>query len=71
VTVSYFEWAQNKNCETWDLETVDSKLRGIIRRAAFGVLGEMGRRGLDSRSAAMALALGRLERVYFERGIFP
>jgi hypothetical protein len=38
---------------------------------AFGVLGEMGRRGLDSRTAAMALALGRLERVYFERGIFP
>jgi len=71
VTVSYFEWVQNKNSETWDLETVDRKLRTIMRRASFAVLAEMERQKVDARTAAMALALGRLERVYFERGIFP
>jgi glutamate dehydrogenase (NAD(P)+) len=71
VTVSYFEWVQNKNSANWDLETVDSKLRKLMRRATFDVIDEMKARNCDSRTAAMTLALGRLERVYKERGIFP
>jgi glutamate dehydrogenase (NAD(P)+) len=71
VTVSYFEWVQNKNSEVWDLETVDAKLRRIMRRATFEVIREMEQRRCDARSAALIVALGRLERIYNERGIFP
>ncbi len=73
VTVSYFEWVQNKNSEIWDLEQVDGKLRRIMRRATADVVDEIERRGEDfsPRMAAYTLALGRLERVYMERGIFP
>lgn len=71
VTVSYFEWIQNKNSEVWDLEQVDDKLRRLMRRATFAVLDEAEARGCGLRTAALALALGRLERVYKERGIFP
>jgi glutamate dehydrogenase (NAD(P)+) len=71
VTVSYFEWIQNKNSEVWDLEQVDARLRRIMRRATFGVIDEMEARGCDARTAALTLALGRLDKVYNERGIFP
>ena len=55
----------------WDLEQVDGKLRRMMRRATFGVIDEMESRGCSARTAALTLALGRLERVYNERGIFP
>ncbi len=71
VTVSYFEWVQNKNSATWDLEKVDGKLRGLMRQATFNVIDEMKARDCDPRTAALTLALGRLEMVYKERGIFP
>jgi glutamate dehydrogenase (NAD(P)+) len=71
VTVSYFEWTQNKNSEVWDLDQVDSGLRRIMRRATFGVIDEMTARRCDARTAALTLALGRLDKVYNERGIFP
>jgi glutamate dehydrogenase (NAD(P)+) len=71
VTVSYFEWIQNKNSEVWELEEVDARLRQLMRRATFSVLDEAKARECDLRTAAMTLALGRLERVYKERGIFP
>jgi glutamate dehydrogenase (NAD(P)+) len=71
VTVSYFEWVQNKNSEIWDLEQVDTELYRKMRHATVAVLGEMKERGCNARTAAMSLALSRLERVYQERGIFP
>jgi glutamate dehydrogenase (NAD(P)+) len=71
VTVSYFEWIQNKNSEVWDLEQVDARLRVLMRRATLSVIDEATGRNCDLRTAALTLALGRLERVYKERGIFP
>jgi glutamate dehydrogenase (NAD(P)+) len=71
VTVSYFEWIQNKNSEVWELGEVDDRLRTLMRRATFAVLDEAEARGCDLRTAALTLALGRLEKVYKERGIFP
>jgi glutamate dehydrogenase (NAD(P)+) len=71
VTVSYFEWVQNKNSEIWELEQVDSELYRKMRHATIAVLAEMKERGCNARTAAMTLALGRLERIYQERGIFP
>jgi glutamate dehydrogenase (NAD(P)+) len=71
VTVSYFEWVQNKNSATWDLETVDEELKRMMTRASLAVIEEMKSRKCDPRTAAMALALERVQEAYKERGIFP
>jgi len=71
VTVSYFEWVQNKNSEVWDLERVDADLRKIMFRATNRVIEESASLNCEPRRAAMVIALARLDRVYKERGIFP
>ncbi|MCX5800034.1 MAG: Glu/Leu/Phe/Val dehydrogenase [Candidatus Eisenbacteria bacterium] len=71
VIVSYFEWLQNKRSESWDLEEVDSKLRKIIVGAYSRVHEVAKQPRIDWRTAAYIVALGRLEKVYKERGIFP
>jgi len=71
VVVSYFEWLQNKRSEMWDLEEVDAKLVKQILGAYRRVRDAVRKYGTDWRTAAYVVALGRLERVYKERGIFP
>ena len=71
VTVSYFEWVQNKNSEVWELERVDDELERLMKRATTSVIEEMETRKCDPRTAALTLALSRIEKVYVERGIFP
>jgi glutamate dehydrogenase (NAD(P)+) len=71
VTVSYFEWVQNKKSERWELEEVDRKLEGYIRRA-YRTTEELQKTlKTDMRTAAYAVALQRMQRAYRERGIFP
>lgn len=71
VIVSYFEWLQNKRREFWDLDEVDGKLRKKIVGAFLRVRDRARVLDTDWRTAAYVLALGRLERVYKDRGIFP
>jgi glutamate dehydrogenase (NAD(P)+) len=71
VIVSYYEWLQNKRSEFWDLEEVDSKLHKQITGAYGRVRNAVRRYNTDWRTAAYIVALGRLETVYKERGIFP
>jgi glutamate dehydrogenase (NAD(P)+) len=71
VTVSYFEWVQNKNSEIWDIEQVDGELERKMRKATNAVIDETERLSCDPRTAALGLGLQRLSRVYQERGIFP
>jgi glutamate dehydrogenase (NAD(P)+) len=71
VTVSYFEWVQNKISEVWDLEKVDRELKKMMTRATESVLEEMKTRKVDARTAALALALSRIEAAFKERDIFP
>jgi glutamate dehydrogenase (NAD(P)+) len=71
VIVSYYEWLQNKRSEFWDLEEVDSKLHKQITGAYCRVRDAVRRFDTDWRTAAYIVALGRLETVYKERGIFP
>ena len=60
VTVSYFEWTQNKQGFYWSLEEVHDRLRTIIARE-FGAIYELAeRRGIDMRTAAYAHALNRI-----------
>lgn len=71
VTVSYYEWAQNKRSESWTEEEVDEKLERAMK-LAFKEVSDMARQKKCSmRVAAYALALSRIQAVYKERDIFP
>ncbi len=71
VIVSYFEWLQNKRSEFWDLDQVDAKLHKIMIDAYERVHEAANRFNVGWRTAAYIVALGRLEKVYTGRGIFP
>ncbi len=71
VTVSYYEWVQNKRSESWTLEEVDAKLEGAMKRSYGEVVAFARDRDVDLRLAAYGLALDRLQTVYRERDIFP
>lgn len=71
VTVSYFEWKQNRQAETWDAEFVDLQLQGQMIRAAKRVIAAAERFRCDLRLAAYCAALEHLGSVYSLRGIFP
>jgi glutamate dehydrogenase (NAD(P)+) len=71
VTVSYYEWVQNKRSESWSEEEVDAKLERAMTRAYKEVSDFARQKKIDMRVAAYALALARIESVYKEREIFP
>jgi len=71
VTVSYFEWLQNKRSERWELEEVEEKLERRMKRTYQQVRELAEEKKLDFRTAAYGIALNRIETAYSERGIFP
>jgi glutamate dehydrogenase (NAD(P)+) len=71
VTVSYYEWVQNKRSESWSEEEVDERLEKAMTRAYREVSDVARAKNIDMRIAAYALALQRIEVVYKERDIFP
>mgnify|MGYP001205270880 CR=1 FL=1 len=71
VTVSYFEWLQNKTFQSWDLEKVDQTLNKHMVRAAQRVRVARKKYNVDLRTAAYIAALERLAKAYEVRGIFP
>jgi len=71
VTVSYFEWKQNRQSETWDEELVDERLRKIMTRSARRVLETAQRLDCNMRMASYASAIEHIDKVYEMRGVFP
>ena len=71
VTVSYYEWVQNRNSEHWDVEKVDAGLMHVMRRGYQRTMFFAEKHGIDMRTAAYGLALESLATAYAERGIFP
>lgn len=71
VTVSYFEWKQNRDSEQWEEEEVDAQLRELITEAADRVDRFAKEQNCSLRRAAFAVALKHLEEIYRLRGIFP
>ncbi len=61
VTVSYFEWVQNRQGLAWSLGEVRERLREVMRRATEEVLDHAAEEDVDLRTAAYVLALRRLE----------
>ncbi|MEW6470297.1 MAG: Glu/Leu/Phe/Val dehydrogenase [Bacteroidota bacterium] len=71
VIVSYFEWLQNKQGDLWDMDSVVLRLRQRMQIAWAQIREKMAERKCDMRLATYITALGRLERAYLERGLFP
>lgn len=60
VTVSYFEWAQNKSGWTWTIDDVHERLRGIMTRSFTEVDSRSRESDMSMRRAAYANALDRI-----------
>ena len=60
VTVSYFEWTQNRAGYYWSEEEVQTRLHTIMAREFNAIHDLMTREQIDMRTAAYAHALGRL-----------
>jgi glutamate dehydrogenase (NAD(P)+) len=60
VTVSYFEWAQNIQQFRWDVDRVNTELDRTMRQAYAAVRGVSREKGVDSRTAALILAIRRV-----------
>lgn len=71
VTVSYFEWLQNRRAESWTEERVDQRLHSMMTKAYNTMRSIARENGLDNRTAALAHSVSRIQTVYAERGIFP
>ena len=71
VTVSYFEWKQNRQAETWDAETVDERLKNTMVQAARRIKQTAKDYNCDLGMAVYCAALKHIGEVYELRGIFP
>ena len=60
VTVSYFEWVQNREGYYWDLDVVHARLKTIMLREFKNVYHLMSLHNIDMRTAAYTHALNRL-----------
>ncbi|MCH8004797.1 MAG: Glu/Leu/Phe/Val dehydrogenase [Planctomycetes bacterium] len=71
VTVSYFEWVQNKSSVYWTLDEVDERLNTHMVLAARRVKVARVKYECDTRTATYCAALERIGKVYDLRGVFP
>ena len=68
VTVSYFEWVQNKGGYYWTVDEVHSRLHEIMSREFNAVYDFMEQKEIDMRTAAYALALNRIGEAIASQG---
>ncbi|WXG39741.1 MAG: Glu/Leu/Phe/Val dehydrogenase [Candidatus Freyarchaeum deiterrae] len=71
VTVSYFEWLQNKAGESWELSQVNERLHKKMKNAYENVFKFAKDYNLSMRKAAFAYAILGSVKVLQNRGIFP
>jgi glutamate dehydrogenase (NAD(P)+) len=70
VTVSYFEWVQDRGGYFWDEETVNQRLERIMVRSFEEVTAMAQRHKLDNRIGAYMLAIDRVAAVHRLRGMY-
>jgi glutamate dehydrogenase (NAD(P)+) len=70
VTVSYFEWVQDRAGYFWDEATVNDRLQSVIQRSFHDVLSVAGRHQVNMRTAAYMLAVERVAAVHRLRGMY-
>ncbi len=71
VTVSYFEWLQNRSATSWTATEVSESLAETMVAAARRVKLARHRYECDLRTAANCAALEQIARIYDLRGIWP
>jgi glutamate dehydrogenase (NAD(P)+) len=71
VTVSYFEWVQDRDAFFWTLDEINSRLRRVMVSAFQDVLRTSDQHGVDMRLAAYMLAVNRVAEATTTRGIYP
>jgi len=71
VTVSYFEWVQNRQGYYWDLEEIHSRLKKTMEREGRAIWSITRERNVSVRSAAYIHALGRLATAIEAHGTQP
>ena len=70
VTVSYFEWVQDRGGYFWDEDTVNQRLERIMVESFEEVAGMAGRHGINLRIGAYMLAIERVSAVHRLRGMY-
>jgi glutamate dehydrogenase (NAD(P)+) len=70
VTVSYFEWVQDRGGYFWDEETVNSRLERIMTRSFHDVYSLASRHKVNTRVAAYMLAVDRVAGMHRLRGMY-
>lgn len=70
VTVSYFEWVQNREGYYWNEDVVNTRLREVMIRAFSDVLQYSRVHNVNLRTAAYMLAIDRVAAVHRLRGIY-
>jgi glutamate dehydrogenase (NAD(P)+) len=71
VTVSYFEWVQDREEFFWSLEEINSRLKRVMVRAFDDVMRTAREHNVDMRMAAYMLAVSRAAEATVTRGIYP
>lgn len=71
VTVSYFEWVQNLHREHWTKEEVHHQLKHKMVKAFNDVLNATKMHGMDMRTTAFILAVGRVAEAMKSLGLWP
>jgi glutamate dehydrogenase (NAD(P)+) len=70
VTVSYFEWVQDRGGYFWDEETVNQRLERIMVHSFDEVTAMAERHGVDNRIGAYMLSIDRVAAVHRLRGMY-
>jgi glutamate dehydrogenase (NAD(P)+) len=70
VTVSYFEWVQDRGGYFWDEETVNNRLIQIMTQSFRSVLDVSKKYNVNMRIAAYTLAIDRVAAVHRLRGMY-
>ena len=70
VTVSYFEWVQDRGGYFWDEDTVNQRLERIMVESFEEVASMAGRHGINLRIGAYMLAIERVSAVHRLRGMY-
>ncbi len=70
VTVSYFEWVQDRGGYFWDEETVNRRLENIMVKSFHDVVALADKHKVNTRIAAYMLAVGRVAAMHRLRGMY-
>jgi glutamate dehydrogenase (NAD(P)+) len=70
VTVSYFEWVQDRGGYFWDEETVNSRLERIMVQSFGEVIAMAEKHQVDNRIGAYMLSIDRVAAVHRLRGMY-